>query len=199
MDRLSKGVIADVLKNSDSETVARWFNRNYLPHHFFPRAVVSNRGSQLTNALWKRLCEMLKIKRGLSTAFSPETDGSIERMNEIIETTLRQYVNWDQNDWAQWLPIVVSSICAKDSTSMGTDSIFLSHGWDQNLYENLEETLSDEDKRISLVARADLIVRKLTQVRDWAKVSMAAAQESQERSSNKYSEQGSNYKVGDKV
>jgi transposase InsO family protein len=80
-DRLGKGVVADGLDDLEAETVAKWFIRRYYPHHFLPFAIVSDRGAQFTGALWTRICRILRIKRRLSTAFSPETDGSTERMN----------------------------------------------------------------------------------------------------------------------
>lgn len=198
-DRLSKGVIADGLENIEAETVAKWLIRRYLPYHFLPVAIVSDRGTQFTSALWKRVCELLRIKRRLSTAFSPETDGSTERMNEVIETVLRQFVDWAQHDWVEWLPMAVSSICGRDSASTGTNSFFLSHGWNQNLFENLEKELSLEDGRDSPIARADHIVRRLKEVREWAQASMAAAQEAQEQATNRKRDQAPNYKVGSKV
>ena len=70
-----------------------WFLRRYYPHHFLPRAIVSDRGTQFTSAFWKRVCDILKIKRRLSTAFSPETDGSTEKANEVVETVLRELVD----------------------------------------------------------------------------------------------------------
>ena len=199
VDRLGKGVIADGLENIEAETVAKWFIRNYLPHHFLPAAIVSDRGSQFTSALWGRICKLLRIKRRLSTAFSPETDGSTERMNEVIETILRQYVDWSQHDWLEWLPIAVSAICGRDSASTGTNAFFLSHGWNQDLFENLADELSQEDHRDSPIAKADRVVRKLKEVREWAQASMAAAQEAQEHGTNRRRNQAPSYQVGDKV
>lgn len=198
-DRLSKGVIADGLQDIEAETVAKWFVRRYLPHHFLPAAIVSDRGAQFTSALWKRICDLLRIKRRLSTAFSPETDGSTERINEVIETVLRQFVDWAQHDWLEWLPMAVSGICGRDAASTGTNSFFLSHGWNQSLFEGLSDELSDEDGRDSPVAKADRIVRRLKEAREWAQASMAAAQETQEQSTNRKRDQSTNYKVGDKV
>lgn len=198
-DRLSKGVIADGLEDIEAETVAKWFIRRYLPHHFLPAAIVTDRGSQFTGALWKRICELLRIKRRLSTAFSPETDGSTERMNEVIETVLRQFVDWTQHDWLQWLPMAVSSICGRDSVSTGTNAFFLSHGWNQSLFDNLTDELSEENNRNSPVAKADRILRKLKEARDWAQASMAAAQEAQEQAANRKRDQAPDYRVGDNV
>lgn len=198
-DRLSKGVLADGLEDISIEAVAKWFMRRYLPHHFLPAAIVSDRGTQFTSALWKRVCELLRIKRRLSTAYSPETDGSTERANEVIETVLRQFVDWAQHDWLSWLPLAVSGICGRDSASTGTNAFFLSHGWNQSLFEGLSEELSEDNKRDSPIAKADNIVRKLKEVREWAQASMAAAQEAQEQATNQRRDQAPSYRVGDKV
>ena len=49
------------------------------------------------------------------------------------------------------------------------------------------------------MAKADRIIRKLKEVRDWAQVSIVAAQEAQEQATNRNRDQVPNYKVGDKV
>ena len=201
-DRLGKGAIADGIENIEAETVARWFIRRYLPHHFLPAAIVSDRGPQFTSAFWKRICDVLRIKRRLSTAFSPETDGSTERMNEVIETVLRNFVNWAQDDWMEWLPVAMSAICGRNSSSTGTNSFFISHGWNQTLFDDVAEMAENSSQdmyRESPVARADRIIRRLKEVRDWAQTSMAAAQEAQEHATNLRRDQAPRYKVGDKV
>ena len=44
------------------------------------------------------------IDAKLSTGYHPETDGQTERANATMEHYLRAYVNYMQDDWAQWLP-----------------------------------------------------------------------------------------------
>jgi transposase InsO family protein len=81
-----------------AENTAITFLRHFCPHHGLPSAIVSDRGTQFVNALWKRICELLKIIRRLSTAWHPETDGSTERMNQFLETYLRAYTSIAQDD-----------------------------------------------------------------------------------------------------
>jgi transposase InsO family protein len=180
-DRLSKGVIADGLEDIEAETVAKWFLRRYYPHHFLPRAIVSDRGAQFTGALWKRICDTLQIQRRLSTAFSPETDGSTERANEVVETVLRQLVDWSQSNWMEWLQIGVGAICGRNAASTGVAPFFMTHGWNQDLFE-FEPTPTSARK--SPVSQADNILRKLKEVREWAEAAMATAQEAQEKATN---------------
>lgn len=199
-DRLSKGMVADGLVNIDAESVAKWFLRYYYPHHFLPATIVSDRGPQFTSAFWKRICDQLGIKRLLSTAFSPETDGATERANEVVETVLRELVDWAQSNWMKWLPVGVSAICGRTASSTGVSPFFMTHGWNQELFPGMEDVeVPGGRRRASPVSQADEVIRKLREVRDFAQVSMAAAQESQESAANRKRNQAPVYKKGDKV
>jgi len=48
---------------------------------------------------------MLGVKRRMSTPYHPETDGQTERTNNVLEGYLRTFVNYDQKDWYQLLPL----------------------------------------------------------------------------------------------
>jgi hypothetical protein len=39
----------------------------------------------------------------MSTAYHPQTDGQTERINQVIESYLQSYCNYEQNDWATML------------------------------------------------------------------------------------------------
>jgi hypothetical protein len=47
----------------------------------------------------------LGIQQRMSTAFHPLTDGQTERINQVLEAYLREYCNYEQNDWAELLPL----------------------------------------------------------------------------------------------
>jgi hypothetical protein len=195
-DRLGKGLLADGLPDLEAETLAKWFVRYYYPHHWIPNAIVSDRGGQFVGALWARICQKLGIKRRLSTAFSPETDGSTERMNQQVETFLRGFCNHAQDDWYNLLPVAVGTISGHESATTGVSPFFLTHGWNQNPVDFEVGPVSD---RKSPVAKADNILNKLKQAREWAQAAMAVAQEKQEEAKNQYRDQAVRYKVGDKV
>src|SRR5437588_6797464 len=45
------------------------------------------------------------MKRKLSTASHPLTDTTTERVNLTLETYYRTFINYDQDDWVQMLPL----------------------------------------------------------------------------------------------
>jgi len=47
---------------------------------------------------------MLKINKIQSTAFHPESQGSIEKSHRVLAEYLRHYVNEDQTNWDKWVP-----------------------------------------------------------------------------------------------
>ena len=51
----------------------------------------------------EELTKALGTKRQLSTAYHPQTDRQMERINQEIGMFLRHYMNYQQNDWTNWL------------------------------------------------------------------------------------------------
>ena len=76
-----------------------------MRHHRLPDSIISDRGAIFTSKFWSLLYYFLGIKRQLSTAFRPQTDGQTERQNSTMEAYLCAFVNWEQNDWARLLPM----------------------------------------------------------------------------------------------
>jgi len=54
---------------------------------------------------WESLCKMLEVKRRMSTAYHPQTDGQTERTNQVLEGYVQTFVNYYQNYWYQLLPL----------------------------------------------------------------------------------------------
>jgi len=62
--------------------------------HGIPRKILSDRGPQFTSKFMEKLTKALGMKRQLSMAYHPQTDGQTERINQEIGTFLRHYVNY---------------------------------------------------------------------------------------------------------
>lgn len=129
-DRLSRGVLLVPTARIDTESAAREFLTTFYSLHGLPASVVSDRGGAFVAMFWGRTCQLLGIRRLLSTAYHPETDGSTERINAVVEFYLRSYCNWHQDDWASLLPHCQMAINNRPASSTGVSPFFLSHGYD---------------------------------------------------------------------
>ena len=201
-DRLSKGTVFVPLPNTKTETVVQKFIERVVAYHWLPNAITSDRGSQFISALWTRLCELLKIKRRLSTAYHPQTDGATERMNSVWETYIRSFTNWAQNDWVALCPMAQIAINGRVATSTGISPFFLQHGHEVDpLQIDPERNLlaASQAKELSEVEKSEAIVLKLHQAIELAQAGMAESQQEQERQANKTRREAQNFRVGDKV
>jgi transposase InsO family protein len=66
--------------------------------HGLPESIISNRDMKWTSEFWDGLCSFLGIKKRMSTSFHLQMDGQMERVNQTLETYLRTFINYDQDD-----------------------------------------------------------------------------------------------------
>jgi hypothetical protein len=101
-----------------SQGVANLYRDHVFKEHGLPKKVISDRGSQFVSGFMKGLYQNLGIEANPSTAYHPQTDGQTERVNQELEEYLRIYVNEQQNDWVDWLPI--AQFCHNDRSHSAT-------------------------------------------------------------------------------
>ena len=141
-DRLSKGVILEPMVEITAAAVAGVFLRTFYRRHGLPVSIVSDRGTQFVSVLWARICQLLGIVRRLSTAYHPQTDGSTEQKNQVIEAYVRTFVSYAQDNWANLMPAAELAINNRDASSTGVSPFFLMHGYHVELLVLPEEPQS---------------------------------------------------------
>ena len=97
-NRLNKGIILILILSISTSAVATAFIKHYVPYHGFSKAIINNKGTQFTNAIWAILYKTLGIKHRLSSAYHPEMDRATERANQIIQPYLHVYTTFSQDN-----------------------------------------------------------------------------------------------------
>jgi hypothetical protein len=203
VDRFSKGVMFEPVSDMSAEGTADVFIKSFYRHHGLPAAITSDRGSQWVNAFWKRVCQLVGIERRLSTAFHPETDGSTEQKNQVLEAYLSAFVAYTQDDWAEHLASAELAINNRNATSTGISPFFMMHGYNVDPIQVSEE-LNERDERnehacLSPIARGEQVVKRLKDAREWAEAAIATAQQTQEQYANRHRQPAAQFQIGDKV
>jgi hypothetical protein len=85
--------------------IANIFLKEVWRLHGLPSSVVSDRDSRFQSKFWLAIMDKLQVETRFSTAFHPQTDGQTERVNQILEQYLRSYCSYQQDDWAELLPL----------------------------------------------------------------------------------------------
>jgi hypothetical protein len=69
-----------------------------------PKKIVSDRGTQFTSRFWEKLHDPMDTGLNFSSAYHPQTDGQIKRVNQILEDMLRTCALKDKKRWNKCLP-----------------------------------------------------------------------------------------------
>lgn len=102
-DDLTKFVVAIPIPTQDAETVAREFVQNVVLKYGIPETILTDQGANFLSELFANVCKLLQIRKIQTTAFHPESNGSLEREHKVLVEYLRHYIAEDQRDWDEWV------------------------------------------------------------------------------------------------
>lgn len=87
-------------------------------YHGIPQIIISDRDTRFVSQFWEMFCRRFDIKRALSSAWHPQTDGQTERANRTIEQLLRTYIQTNEAEWPTLLPALeLAYNCTPHSTT----------------------------------------------------------------------------------
>jgi len=127
--------------NISSEGIVKIYRDDIWKLHIVPKKILSDRGPQFTLKFMEEFTKALGIKRQLLIAYHPQTDGQMERINQKIGTFLRHYVNYQQDDWTNWLAAAEFQYNDKRHVAMGRTPFELNFGrypWKGDLMVQME-------------------------------------------------------------
>src|SRR5258706_4223304 len=112
-----------------AEGCAKIFLANVWKLHGLPSDIVSDRDPVFTSKFWAELMERLDVRLRKSTAFRPQTDGQTERVNQSLEQYLRQYCNYEQDDWHDLLPLAEYAYNNSVTTATQVSPFYANYGF----------------------------------------------------------------------
>lgn len=129
VDKLSKFVhLIPTRSTITAHGTSLLLNTHVFSIHGFPQTIITDRDPRFTSTYWKQFCSNLTIKRALTTAFHPQSDGQTERTNKVVEEVLRNLISYCHKSWDELLPFVQFCINNTISTSTGMTPYFLNFG-----------------------------------------------------------------------
>ena len=87
--------------------------------HGVPKKILSDREPQFALKFMKEFTKALETRRQLLIVYHPQTDGQTERINQEIGTFLWHYVNYQQDNWTDWLAAAEFQYNDKKHAAMG--------------------------------------------------------------------------------
>ena len=178
-------------ERTSAEGLARLFRDNMQKLHGLPESIISDRGPQFVAGLMRELNRMLEIESKLSTAFHPQTNGQMERVNQELEQYLRMFIDHRQEQWPDWLGMAEFAYNNKIHSSTKVSPFKANYG--QN------PRMGFEMRRKGKYQGAEKFVIKIKEIQKEAKVVLEKVQEEMKKYTNRKREKDDKYKVGDLV
>ena len=114
---LTKFVVAVPLSETTALATAKALVNNLFCVYGIPVSILTDQGRNFISHVMEDLAKIFRIKKYRSSAFHPQTSGSIERYHHTLTEYLKLYVE-EKTEWDEILPLAVFSYnsCRNEST-----------------------------------------------------------------------------------
>jgi RNase H-like domain found in reverse transcriptase/Reverse transcriptase (RNA-dependent DNA polymerase)/Integrase zinc binding domain/Chromo (CHRromatin Organisation MOdifier) domain/Retroviral aspartyl protease len=191
-DRLTKlAYFIPYKESSTAEELAYTFTKTIIAQHGVPQEIVSDRDKLFTSQFWQSLADLLGTKHKLSTSYHPQTDGQTERTNQTLEQYLRCYLNYEQDNWVQLLPVAQFAF-NNNASATGVSPFFANYGFHPNL--------NRDPKGIKPIAeKANISVEKMKELHKMLKEELDFISKRTTEFANRKRSEGPDLKEGEMV
>ena len=194
VDKLSK--YARLVPTTTTVTapgVAKLFVDHIYRFFGMPTRIISDRDTKFTSLFWQSLFRTLGTHLAMSTAHHQQTNGQTERLNSVVESTLRAFVNHRQDDWDEHLALVEFAINNTKQASTGHTPFFLNFG-----YHPTTPTAMLNGPSFSPVQSVENMLTGLKSLNKWTRDNLLRAQQRQTAGADKH-RRDVTFSVGDEV
>ena len=102
-DFLTKWPLVFPAPDQKANRIARLLVDELLPMFGVPEALLSDRGTNLLANVVQDVCQLLGITKLNTTAYHPQCDGMVERLNRTFKSMLRKHAMKFGNQWDRYL------------------------------------------------------------------------------------------------
>ena len=108
-DCFTKYAEAYPLANQKAPLVAQTLVEQYFCRYGAPLKLHSDQGKSFRSALVKEIMRLYQVKHVQGSAYRPQSQGSVERLNRVLVEMLKNYTTQDVFRWNEYIPYVVSA------------------------------------------------------------------------------------------
>ncbi len=183
-------------EDTNTEEIARLLINHVWKLHELSNIIIFDRRSQFISLVWKTVCQILKINVKVSIAFHSKTDDQNEIVNQEMKRYLRNYCNYQQDDWSEWLFMI--EFASNAATSIFIELFVFMTNYEFESRMNFDWISNEEfvRERIQDQKTSD-IIDKMKNIWNFIKQRLANNQNAQKRHADKKRNNSSEYKLND--
>ena len=127
-DHFSKYVVTYVVKDQTAHTAAKTLRNGYFGLFSAPAYLVSDQGKTFTDYVITHLCELYGVQKLRTSPYHAQTNGQVERMNQMIIHMIGKLEEDRKACWSEHLPELLLAYNATCSAVTGYSPYYLLFG-----------------------------------------------------------------------
>ena len=198
MDYFTKWPEAYALPNQEATTVASVLVREFISRSGTPLELHTDQGRNFESLLMKEVCKILGIHKTRTTLYHPQSDGMVERHNRTLASQLSMFVEENQSDWDEHVPMVLMAYRTAVHESTGLTPVKLMMGHELRIPLDLLYGLPPDGTESCVTDYGKELSERLERAHTFARERLAI---SNERMKNQYdvNPTSASFKRGDNV
>ena len=116
-----------------SPELIKLFLLHVFSKHGVPAHVTSDHGTEFISHFFQSLGKVLNMRLHFTSRYHPEGDGQTECSNQILKQYLCVYSNYQQDNWAELLPLAEFAYNNAPSATTGVSLFFANKGYHPNI------------------------------------------------------------------
>ena len=127
-DHFSKYIVVYVVKDQTACTATETLRNGYFGLFGAPAYLVSDQGKAFTGHIITHLCDLDGVQKLRTSPYHAQTNGQVERMNQMIIRMIRKLEEDKKACWSKHLPELLLAYNATHSTVTGYSPYYLLFG-----------------------------------------------------------------------
>ncbi|UYV81786.1 K02A2.6-like [Cordylochernes scorpioides] len=160
MDYFTKWPVAVPIPDQEASTLSEALLQDWVCIFGVPRILHSDQGRNFESNIFQELCRRLGIEKTRTTPLHPQSDGMVERFNRTLTQHLTMFVDKNQRDWDQHLPMLLMAYRSAEHESTGYSPARMLFGHElrmpcdvllgrpEETFENTNEYISHLEERM---------------------------------------------------
>ena len=137
IDHFSRWPEAVATRVANAETVAEFMHGRIIAQHGAPKELLTDHGTHFASKVIATLCKRYGVRRLMSTPYTPQSNGIVERFMGYLKNALATLVDNRPARWDVFLPAILFAYRTTPHPETGETPFFLNKGYDPRLPEFL--------------------------------------------------------------
>ena len=187
------------LRSIPSKSVCEALTTSFT-HFGYPHTIQSDRASNFTSNLFEQFTKQLGITHITSSAYHPESQGSLERFHQTLKTMIKNYCLQNQKDWVSGIPLLLYAARSSVQESLGFSPFQLIFGHEVRGPLKLfkEKMLSRSNQTQNILEYVQTFKQRLDDTFELARAYLVDTQTTMKKQYDKKAKYRS-FQVGDQV